>query len=61
MYRLPGFLGILFAATIIVGLVVKATVGLRTTAEEENRGLDITQHGEAAYHLELEAVSTLRQ
>lgn len=50
-----------FAATIIVGLIVKVTVGLRTKAEDENRGLDLTQHGEAAYHLELEAVSTLRE
>jgi len=50
-----------FAATIIIGLVIKVTVGLRTTSEQENTGLDITQHGEAAYHLELEAVSTLKQ
>src|SRR3989338_1119743 len=50
-----------FAATLIIGLVIKVTVGLRTTSEQENTGLDITQHGEAAYHLELEAVSTLKQ
>ncbi len=59
-----GFLaswGYAFAVTIIVGLVVKYSVGLRTTEEQENTGLDITQHGEAAYHLELEAVSTLKE
>ena len=50
-----------FAATIIIGLIVKATVGLRTSDEEENSGLDITQHGESAYHLESEAVSTLKE
>jgi Amt family ammonium transporter len=25
-------------------------VGLRVTEEEEREGLDITQHGESAYH-----------
>jgi ammonium transporter, Amt family len=50
-----------FAATIIIGLIVKYTVGLRTTAEQEDTGLDITLHGEAAYHLELEAVGTLKE
>jgi Amt family ammonium transporter len=50
-----------FAATIIVGLIVKGIVGLRTTEEQENAGLDITLHGESAYHLESEAVSTLRE
>ncbi len=50
-----------FVATIIIGLVVKYTLGLRTTEEQENTGLDITQHGEAAYHLEAEAVGTLKE
>ena len=50
-----------FAGTIIIGLIVKAVVGLRTSEEEENSGLDITLHGESAYHLESEAVSTLRE
>ena len=49
-----------FAVTIIVGLIVKYTVGLRTKEEQEDTGLDLTLHGEAAYHLELEPVSTLR-
>lgn len=49
-----------FVVSLIIGLVVKATVGLRTTESQEDLGLDITQHGEIGYHLELESVSTLR-
>ncbi|MFQ5963934.1 MAG: ammonium transporter [Candidatus Scalinduaceae bacterium] len=49
------------AVCIIIVLIVKYTVGLRTTEEEEEKGLDITQHGEIAYHLQLESVSTLRR
>jgi len=29
--------------------VLDLTMGLRVTTEEEQMGLDITQHGEAAY------------
>jgi Amt family ammonium transporter len=50
-----------FVVTIIIGLIVKGIVGLRTTEEQENAGLDITLHGESAYHLEVEAISTLRE
>jgi Amt family ammonium transporter len=50
-----------FTATILIGLIIKYTIGLRTTDEEETTGLDITQHGEAGYHLELEAVGTLKE
>jgi Amt family ammonium transporter len=50
-----------FAVTIIIGLIVKGIVGLRTSEEQENRGLDITLHGESAYHLEVEAVGTLKE
>ncbi|MGR3175656.1 MAG: ammonium transporter [Candidatus Scalindua sp.] len=53
--------GYAFAVTIIIALILKYTMGLRTTEEQETTGLDLTQHGEAAYHLELEAVSTLRE
>lgn len=53
--------GFTVAVCIIIALIVKYTVGLRTTEEEEEKGLDITQHGEIAYHLELEATSTLRR
>ena len=38
-------------ATYLIALVVKATVGLRPTEEDEARGLDITDHGEEGYSL----------
>jgi ammonium transporter, Amt family len=37
-------------ATLVILLVLKATVGLRVTDEEEFVGLDLTQHGERAYN-----------
>jgi Amt family ammonium transporter len=37
-------------ATAIILAVLKATIGLRVTEEEEFVGLDITQHGERAYN-----------
>jgi Amt family ammonium transporter len=37
-------------ATTVILLVIKATVGLRVSEEEEFVGLDITQHGERAYN-----------
>lgn len=49
-----------FCVTIIIGLIVKATVGLRTTEEQEDAGLDISLHKEIGYHLELEQTSILR-
>lgn len=49
------------AVCIIIGLVIKYTIGLRTTEEQEDTGLDITQHGEMGYHLELETVGTLKR
>ncbi|TWT61796.1 ammonium transporter [Rubinisphaera italica] len=38
-----------FGASLIIFLVIKVTVGLRVSEEEELRGLDITEHGMAAY------------
>jgi ammonium transporter, Amt family len=35
--------------TLVVGLVVKATVGWRVTDEDEVEGVDFAQHGETAY------------
>jgi Amt family ammonium transporter len=35
--------------TAIILLIIKATVGLRVTPEEEERGLDFVAHGEEAY------------
>ncbi|HEX7862157.1 MAG TPA: ammonium transporter [Verrucomicrobiae bacterium] len=37
-------------ATFLILAVLKATVGLRVTDEEEFVGLDLTQHGERAYN-----------
>jgi Amt family ammonium transporter len=37
-------------ATAILGYLLKATVGLRPSAEDEQSGLDITGHGERGYH-----------
>jgi Amt family ammonium transporter len=36
-------------ATAVILLIIKATVGLRVTPEEEERGLDFVAHGEEAY------------
>jgi ammonium transporter, Amt family len=48
--------GVLFTAalaglaTFLILKFVNATVGLRVSAEEEDSGLDLTQHGESAYN-----------
>ncbi|MEN8737121.1 MAG: ammonium transporter [Akkermansiaceae bacterium] len=39
-------------ATIIIVFIVRATVGLRVSEEEENEGLDSAEHGETAYNLD---------
>ncbi len=36
-------------ATVIIMLLVKATIGIRVDEEEEDKGLDLTDHGEDAY------------
>jgi ammonium transporter, Amt family len=36
--------------TLVIGYALKATIGLRATDEEERDGLDISVHGERAYH-----------
>jgi ammonium transporter, Amt family len=38
-----------FAVTFILLKIVDATVGLRVTGDEEDMGLDLTQHGERGY------------
>lgn len=35
--------------TLLIGLLVKALLGLRVTSDEEDAGLDLTQHGESGY------------
>ncbi len=42
--------GLAIAATLLILAVLKATVGLRVTDEEEFVGLDLTEHGERAYN-----------
>ncbi|XVJ60130.1 MAG: ammonium transporter [Tepidisphaera sp.] len=44
---------IAFAAvmTLIIGSIVKATIGLRVNDQQERDGLDISIHGERGYHL----------
>lgn len=39
-------------ATVIIVLIVRATVGLRVSEEEEDEGLDSAEHGETAYNLD---------
>ncbi|HUG95222.1 MAG TPA: ammonium transporter [Pleomorphomonadaceae bacterium] len=39
-------------ATGAIALILKATTGLRVSAEDEEQGLDQTAHGESAYSLE---------
>ncbi|HSP96443.1 MAG TPA: ammonium transporter [Candidatus Dormibacteraeota bacterium] len=44
-------IGYSFIVSIILFKVVDATMGLRTSEEEEVMGLDLSQHGERAYSL----------
>jgi Amt family ammonium transporter len=39
-------------ATAIIALIVKFTIGLRPTQDEEREGLDTVDHGEEGYILE---------
>lgn len=43
-------LGLAVVGTLIVGLLVKVVVGLRASEEVEVVGLDLSEHGEEAYH-----------
>jgi Amt family ammonium transporter len=36
-------------ATIIIAYLIKATIGLRVTPEQESTGLDVNEHGEEGY------------
>jgi Amt family ammonium transporter len=45
--------GFALVGTIILLKVTDMITGLRVTEEQEIEGLDITQHGEEAYNLEL--------
>jgi Amt family ammonium transporter len=35
--------------TVVIAGILKVTIGIRATQEEEDEGLDLTQHGEVAY------------
>ena len=39
-------------ATVVLASIVKAVVGLRPDGDAEEAGLDITDHGEAGYHMD---------
>ncbi len=43
-------LGLAVGGTVVIAMIVKATIGLRPTVENEELGLDETDHGESAYH-----------
>ncbi len=38
-----------FIMTAVILFVLKYTIGLRVSEEEEEQGLDLSQHGEEAY------------
>jgi Amt family ammonium transporter len=40
-----------FVATLIIGLIIHKTIGLRVTEDQEVEGLDVTIHGETGYNL----------
>jgi Amt family ammonium transporter len=39
-----------FTVTLLIMLVLKRTIGVRVSEEEEAAGLDLSQHAETAYH-----------
>ena len=49
-----------FGVTIIILLILKAIMGLRTKPEQEDAGLDLSVHGELGYHMEMEQTGRLK-
>jgi Amt family ammonium transporter len=45
-------LGIAVIGTVVIAYIVKAVLGLRPTAEAEEEGLDLSDHGEEGYILD---------
>ncbi|HEY5948919.1 MAG TPA: ammonium transporter [Kofleriaceae bacterium] len=43
-------MGLSIGGTAVIAYAIKAVIGLRPSAEEEEAGLDDTDHGEAGYH-----------
>jgi Amt family ammonium transporter len=41
--------GLAVAGTLVIAWVLKVTIGLRVSAEDEDAGLDLSQHGESGY------------
>jgi Amt family ammonium transporter len=50
-----------FITCLILFSILKATVGLRTSAEEELAGLDVGEHGNVAYPDFVSAAANLEQ
>ena len=44
--------GLSIVGTLVILFVVDKTIGLRVSAEDEDTGLDLSQHGEEGYHAE---------
>jgi Amt family ammonium transporter len=42
-------MGFAFGMTFVIASILKATVGIRVSTDEEEVGLDISEHGEPAY------------
>lgn len=38
--------------TLVILFIVDKTIGLRVSEEDENEGLDLTQHGEEGYEFD---------
>ena len=54
MAQIKGIVGIGIFTVVFVGvlgMVLKSTMGIRVSPEEEDRGLDIGEHGMEAYHV----------
>ena len=53
MLRQLGAIGVAwgwaFSMTLVILLALKYTLGLRVSEEDEEEGLDLSQHGEQAY------------
>ena len=43
-----------FTMTVVVLKIVDKVMGLRVSPEDEELGLDVTQHGETAYQLQFD-------
>lgn len=41
-----------FVVTLVLGLLIKATIGLRIDRDEEVEGIDLVEHAESAYELD---------